>query len=331
MFIYNKNIPKVSHMIKALLSIPASVFFTFSVCAQSIDSTKKIFPILDPFYGIVSDLEIQDDQKIIAQGMLDLVDTVKVAGIVRFNPDGTLDPTYNYTSGFDSYDIETQLQRDNKLLVWGHFKKFDNKTVTGGIARLTENGLIDASFSVTEGIDRFGHIRSVDFQDDGKIIMGGYFSSFNSKTRQNLVRLNKDGSLDESFSTESIKPESVQAVKVLKDGKIMISAVRKHENGTTYFSLIRLNSDGSLDEAFQTGNFSMGYVSDFSITNDGKIIAVGSFDKYNEVDRKNIVCLNTDGTINNDFFYSSGSNGIINKIHIQKNGKIILYGSFDLY
>jgi uncharacterized delta-60 repeat protein len=83
-------------------------------------------------------------------------------------------------------------------------------------------------------------------QNDGKIIVGGNSSQFNGNTVPKLVRLNTDGSLDNTFNSGGAGPGAkVWSIAIQSDGKIIIGGEFSDYNGTTIRRLARLNGDGT--------------------------------------------------------------------------------------
>ena len=100
--------------------------------------------------------------------------------------------------------------------------------------------------------------------DDGMILVGGKFTSVNGHPAGNIVRLNRDGSVDTLFDTGdgfSFPRMNSQGVvgqfEVLDDGKILVLGRYNILDGKPANKLIRLNPDGSLDETFHSGSGSM--------------------------------------------------------------------------
>jgi uncharacterized delta-60 repeat protein len=148
---------------------------------------------------------------------------------------------------------------------------------------------------------------SLVIQSDGKILAGGQFTLYNSTTCNGIVRLNSDGSIDNTFSIGSGLSD-VRNIKIQYDGKIIAVGGFTSYNGTSINRIIRLNVDGSIDNGFAIGsgfNFSP---YDLKIQADGKIIAIGNFTLYNGTSCNGIIRLNIDGTIDSGFTIGSGFN-----------------------
>ena len=120
---------------------------------------------------------------------------------------GQNDPTFNPTDigfengdGFDNYVNALAIQADGKVIVGGEFNKY-NGALRNKIARLKIDGTLDSTFQVGTGFD--WSVTSVALQSNGKIVVGGYFSSYNGNPCNNIVRLNTDGTFDHTFNLGS--------------------------------------------------------------------------------------------------------------------------------
>ena len=90
------------------------------------------------------------------------------------------------------------LQSDGKVLIGGNFYTV-NGTNRNGIARLNANGSLDGSFNPGTGRMAMGLLSSP-LQPDGKVLVGGGFTTFDGTNRNGIARLNANGSLDSSFN-----------------------------------------------------------------------------------------------------------------------------------
>ena len=81
-------------------------------------------------------------------------------------------------------------------------------------------GAIDPTFNVGSGAD--GSVYATSIQSDGKIIIGGGFTYYNGTSRNNIARLNTDGSLDNSFSQGTGASYYVYDISTQSDGKIIM-------------------------------------------------------------------------------------------------------------
>jgi len=255
-----------------------------------------------------------------------------------FSQSGLLDQSFNvlddckYGDGslFNSAINATAVQTDGKILVGGGFISY-NGTSRNGIARLNIDGSIDQSFDPGTGFN--AAVTTLSIQQDGKIVVGGLFTMFNGVTKNYLVRLNTDGSLDASFNSLGGGFNSlVYSTAIQSDGKIVVGGNFNSYNGFPKKYVTRLNSDGSIDGSFNTtGTGLNNRVRTLAIQVDGKIVLGGDFSNYNGTTRNRIVRINSDGTLDASFNPGTGFNNLVYSTSIQSDGKIVVGGNFTTY
>ncbi len=172
----------------------------------------------------VHDLAIQPaDGKILIGGNFSTVKGTGRAGIARLNSDGTLDTTFNPGSGIGTSGVVVAaiaLQADGKILIGGNFNSY-NGTLRNKIARLNSNGSLDGTFNPGTGLSgSTDFVHALVSQPDGRILIGGYLSSYNGTALSHLGRLNYNGSLETSFYART--DEEVDAIVLQPDAKIII-------------------------------------------------------------------------------------------------------------
>ncbi len=242
---------------------------------------------------------------------------------------GSVNNSFAYGSGFDNYVTSTVTQTDGKILVVGAFENY-NGTLAKSIIRLNPDGSIDTSFITGTGF--VGTAATIAIQSDGKILVGGEYSSYNGTSVIRIIRLNSDGSIDTSFVTGTGFNGMVEEITVQSDGKILVGgAFQGLIQGTSANRIIRLNSDGSVDASFVTGTGFDGEVYEIIVQSDGKIVVGGGFVNYNGTNAEKIIRLNSDGSRDTSFVIGTGFNGDIYSIGIQTDGKIVIGGGFGIY
>jgi len=169
----------------------------------------------DSTYALVR----QSDGKILVGGEFSQWNGVAVGHLVRLSADGTLDTTFTTGTGADSSVPTIALQADGKILVGGYFANW-NGVAAGRIVRLNADGTLDTTFTTGTGAD--GGISTVVVQADGRILVGGYLTTWNTAAVGRIVRLNADGTLDTTFTTGPGANSYVYPVLVQSDGKIVI-------------------------------------------------------------------------------------------------------------
>jgi uncharacterized delta-60 repeat protein/prepilin-type N-terminal cleavage/methylation domain-containing protein len=254
---------------------------------------------------------------------------------IKGTSNGTIDTSFNPGSGSTISSIfSTIIQSDNKLLIGGNFSNIQG-VVRNGVARLNTDGTLDTTFANgLSGISSGGEVRNMAIQSDGKIIIGGYFTSINGISRSYLARLNTDGTLDAGFNPNV--NNQVYAIRLQSDGKVIIGGSFTSVGGTSRNNIARLNSDGSLDTGFNANTSNdvwpnLAWVWAIAIQGDGKILLGGIFGQVNGVNRNRIARLNSNGTLDTGFDPGSGANADIYSIVVQDDGKIMVGGSFTSF
>ena len=277
--------------------------------------------------GVLS-IDIQSDGKILFGGYFTDYDGTPVNNIIRLNSDGSVDTSFVYGTGFDNVVLSIAIQSDGKIVVVGGFTSY-NGTPVNFIIRLNSDGSVDTSFVYGTGFDKY--VLSIAIQSDGKILVVGYFTTYNGTGADRIIRLNSDGSVDTSFVTGTGFNDSVRKIAIQSDGKIVVGGLFTDYNGTGANSIIRLNSDGLADTSFVYGTGLSGDVYSIVIQSDGKIVVGGTFTSYNGTSANRIIRLNSDGSIDTSFVYGTGFNNTPQSIAIQSNGNILVGGQFTDY
>ena len=244
--------------------------------------------------------------------------------------DGSNDPTFNpydtgHANGTDGVIGSVALQSDGKLILGGYFKHYTGQVVNN-ITRINEDETFDETFDA--GLGANNSINKVLIQPDGKILVGGTFTSFNGLELRGIVRLNINGSLDENFNIGVGANNSVSSIEVQPDGKIIVVGDFTSFNGVNCNRVVRLNSDGSVDTSFSTGSGANAQVRGIAIQDNGKILLIGGFSTFNGIQRNRTVRLNTNGTIDNTFLNTTFSiSSSLLCITIGNEGKIYVAGA----
>ena len=279
-------------------------------------------------------IAIQPDGNILLGGNFETVNGVTTRSIFRINSDGTGDatfPTYSYSTGPTGNVNTIAVQSDGKILVGGTFPAFPSGVTVNRIVRLNADGTRDTAFTTNTGTGADNHVNTIAVQSDGKILLGGGFTTFNGVTVRRIVRLNTNGTRDTSaFVLSEAADNIVRTFAIQPDGKILVGGDFTTFNGVTASRIVRLNADGTRDTAFTTGTGAGNTVHTIAIQPDGKILLGGSFTTFNGATARRIVRLNSDGTRDTDFTTNTGNgaNNIVNTIVVQPDGKILVGGTF---
>jgi len=278
--------------------------------------------------GIIASIVVQSDGQILLGGSFTNYSSVGNNRICRVSPDGFLDNTFIVLAGANNPVYTVALQSDNKIVIGGGFTQYTS-TLRNRIARLEPNGILD--LTLNPGSGALGTVLATAMQPDGKIIAAGDFTVYNGAARNRITRINADGGLDNTFYPGTGANNSVMAVAVQSDGKILAGGSFTQFNGAAKNYLTRLNANGSQDAAFDIGTGANNGIRSILIQSDGKILIGGDFTTYNGTSINRIARLNTDGTLDNTFNPGTGVSGTVRSLLIQPDGKIIIGGSFTSY
>ncbi len=183
------------------------------------------------------------------------------------------------------------LQSDGKIIVWGSNPLQFGTVTRSGIARLNVDSSLDTSFDPGFG-PTGGAINAVAAQSDGKILVGGSFSSFDKITLGGLVRLSPDGTVDPKFAPGAIG-SAAYALAALSNGQVLAITGNAQQ-------LVRLNSDGSIAWSVSANSIS-GSFNAFAIQPDGKILIGGGYNFAQNGVAVILSRINADGSTDSSF------------------------------
>lgn len=268
-------------------------------------------------------------------------------GILRLNTDGSIDNTFNVGSGitttgvlstYNRFVFGFAVQPDNKVIIGGDFNSY-NGNDRNKIVRLNSDGSLDNTFNIGSGIGETTNnqwVRAIALQSNGKILVGGYFTSYNGLSCSRLIRLNSDGSFDSTFDTNNAVKNLldshgqfgvVMTIKVLPNDEILIGLEGDYENP---LKAAKLGVNGELLQTFNFGQYSVN-VNAIDVLPDGKIIFGGRFengygDYVDPTYETTLVIVNPDGTLYKhiefikgrirDFYYDSSGITLVSTSYV---------------
>ena len=92
-------------------------------------------------------------------------------------------------------------------------------------------------------------------QSDGKIIVGGNFTTFSGSSVNRLVRINTNGSRDTTFNVGTGFDALIQTngIKIDPNGIIYCVGEFATYSGSTSRGIVAINSNGTVNQTFNTG------------------------------------------------------------------------------
>jgi uncharacterized delta-60 repeat protein len=259
--------------------------------------------------GAVFDLAVQTDGKIVIVGAFTQINGVSRNRVARLNADGTLDTTFVVGTGPNATVESVALQADGKVVIGGQFGTL-NGSSRSGVARLLATGATDTTFN-NGGTGTDGIVRCVAVQGDGKILIGGDFTTYkdsaNTHARSRIARLNSTGTIDSAFAPSA--NGTVRTLVLQPDNKILVGGSFSTLVGVGRNNVGRLLTGGGLDATFNPPGGANGNVFSIARLSDGKIAVGGSFSRFNSAtaDNRNGLAVVTDtGGLDAAFVPQSG-------------------------
>ena len=222
---------------------------------------------------------VQPDQKIVSAGLAILPSgvygTVRVS---RFNPDGSLDPTFG-TDGFANvlagkYILDVtgeSLTADGKIIVSGTYGGYG-----GYLVELNADGSLNTNFGSGGFVGSLGQsVDGIAVQPDGKIVATVGFNLIDPENNQfQLERFDSDGSLDSSFGQAGVVnlPAGLDgdAFSIAANGDIYVAG-----GSPDGFAAHEYNSSGHAVATVDVALADQEYVSHVTIDDAGDIMVAG--------------------------------------------------------
>ena len=281
----------------------------------------------------VSCLAIQPDGKIVIGGEFTTVNGVARTNVARLNVNGSLDSSFvaNTSGGYRSGSSSVSwlaVQSDGKIVMAGAFTNV-NGVAKSCLARLNSDGSLDPSYAGSASSGTFPTLGAFAMQPDGKVVIGGYFTNVSGGAQTNLARLNTNGTVDASFVPSSQVRNALRSsaeflsLAVQSDGKLLFGGYFRSSPPSVTRTLLRINSDGSLDTGFLTGLTGPdNRVHALALQPDGKILIGGSYFSVNGTPRSNLARLHADGALDTSFVPVTLSG--IDALALQSDGKVVV-------
>jgi len=275
------------------------------------------------------------DGTLIIGGVFTTYNGVSANRIVGINPDGTINATFSYGTGFiggGQAVVNIEVDSQDRVYVGGGFTSY-NGTTASCIIRLTATGSVDPTFNIGTGLlggTPFAYSIELD-EANGRIYIGGQFTTYNGTSANRIVCLLEDGTIDTSFNygTGFAAAFGTRRLRLGPDDKLYCIGGFTSYNGTNINRICRLNTDGTLDTSFVVGTGFNAEAFDIMFYG-GKIYVSGSFTQYDGVSANRIIRLNNDGSRDNLFDIGTGLDnagyGIINH-----QGFLYVFGLFTSY
>lgn len=317
--------------------------------------------------GSISELALQSNGKLLISGNFTIANT-SYRDVARLNTDGSLDTSFNaltippgregeklFVQPDDSFFYGTVYKYDANgfpINTFNYQPYIDYATQIAGtpdgkvyvnidypnsnfefLARHNADGSRDDTFT---GISTSLLTQMIPLSDGKLLIAGRFFNTTGGREIFGIARLNANGSIDNTFNPGGVGTDTglnigVSGMELLPDGKIMITGSFSTYNGVSRPKIARLNSDGTLDTAYNySGPLTNMFFGSMKIFPNGRILVSGSFRPVPDLNVA-ILMLNPDGTLVPDFYIQKAQlHQRVRKTTVQSDGKIYVAGEFQM-
>ena len=286
----------------------------------------------------INAIALQPDGKVIIAGWFTFVNGQIRIRVARLHPNGSVDLSFNpsgagfdQTNGADDVVSDVKLQPDGKVLISGLFRSY--RTVQRNyVARLLSDGTVDPSFDPGTGPN--DRVSVVALDANGRVLIGGVFTTVSGQTRQGIARLNANGTLDATFMGNGIASGGVRDIAVMPDGRILAGGSFVFYKTKSANNVVRILADGSHDPSFNSALPNTSIVSSLALQQSGKVIVGGDFttpSKPGVSPQNNLARLNPNGTVDTSFKTGNGPNDEVFTISPAPGDKLVIGGAFSAY
>lgn len=282
----------------------------------------------------VRHIALQADGKIVIGGYFTTVEGVKRNRIARLNADGSHDLSFNPGAGceviigagidgnVDPFVMWLEVLPDQKILAVGNFRNYNGAGSTG-IVRINPDGSRDTTFNVGPGLDSWG--RTIKPLSNGQVMIGGWFTSYNNRGANRVVRINADGSPDATFNTFYGDKTAIYSIVQQSNGQLITAGHSLNEQGLFLREIVRLNLDGSVDSSWPgTTNEK---TETLLMQPNGKVLVGGYFNRVNGELRNRLARYNPDGALDSTFVVNA-DNFVWTIAPTLTSGKVLVSGGF---
>jgi hypothetical protein len=320
--------------------------------------------------AISSILRLSNGQFIVGGSLTKYNDRDGVSGITRLNANGSLDSARVEVVGAGSdhsYDTVATFNGgvlglankvfnyNNSLYVVGSFNNYaeyfyerstrDNKVVgytkINGLLKMNMDGKMDSTYNFDKSANLpytagNGPISDAIMQSDGKILLVGSFTNYQGLASNRIVRIGTNGLVDQAYPSGTGADDAINSVTYsATSGKYLVAGIFNNYNGFATKGLVMLNTDGTIDKSFVLKPIEGGSISRACQLKSGKILAFGSFKKYDGIIRQGFMILNPNGSLAAGYNNTGKFQGIVNDVYesadIFGNPTALIAGSISLF
>jgi hypothetical protein len=295
--------------------------------------------------GVITSIVRLPDGKFFVAGSISEFSKRSVQGIARLNENGSLDTSYvdvinpdpekkplngkdtvsSFNGGLNGLVSYMFATSNNSIIAVGSFsahRKIDYRyssrdnrsyiyTTVQSVAKLKPDGTLDSSFN-RDNLGINGFISGAIQLSDGRIVITGKFSKYNTRDVKNIVCLTPDGKIDETFMSNTGTDDEITSITYNKTTKaIALSGTFKKYGEVNSSGVVHIDESGVLKTDFKFGNTGA-YAPNFAyVLTNGRTVVTGPFIEYNGVRRTGILILEKDGSVKQEYNNTGGFYGSV--------------------
>ncbi len=164
----------------------------------------------------------------------------------------------------------------------------------GRLVIIGEGGDVVTEFNIGSGFN--GDVSVLIKTSDGGYLVGGDFTEYSGQTANYIIKLKSDGAIDDSFNVGSGFDQYVNSLIETTDGGYLVGGWFNTYSGQTANYIIKLKSDGAIDDSFNSGSGFNEIVNSIIETTDGGYLVGGEFTTYSDQTANRIIKLKSDGS-----------------------------------
>ena len=243
----------------------------------------------------VSHIEKLGDSYYFLAGNFESFQGIPVGKACILDLDGNLNTSFNNGSLYDNYVRDVSVNSSGFITAGGVFENYNDQYV-GHFTKFAMTGVNQFNGNGFNG-NVYGSKR---IEDD--IFIFGEFTHYNQQQVNGLVKFNSQGVWDEDFSVGTNFNNKVSDIVRLPNGDLVAVGLFTTYNGSTTNRIVKLNTNGDIDENFQNiEGFDDDVYNITLIEGENTLLVSGKFTSFNNIETKSIIKLNVDGTITSDF------------------------------
>ncbi|WP_201983242.1 T9SS type A sorting domain-containing protein [Hymenobacter rubidus] len=236
---------------------PLATFLPVGLAVLNADgSYDATFAPLIQDLGIVNDLALQPDGKIVLGGDFSEINGVAVRNLARLQANGLVDPSFSATT--DGVVNTLALQTDGQVVVGGSFD-FLSGVALPGLGRVLPTGALDAAFVpalAANTANESSEVRRLLVRSTGEVIISGTLIIQRGSTPAYLTLTQLQaltGQEDTGFQSTALNSISISHMLLQPSGKLVLAG-NISSGPASNAPMWRLLPNGALDTSFPMPN-----------------------------------------------------------------------------